>query len=320
MKYYSRMSLLALLAVIPFNGFSQEREVPIKYGDMEQWVTRKIHESSIIGGNTRLLYEIAPTQEVDGNVAYENMGGSPWGTSNVMAKVAGVVKTNTSVFPERRDDGWCARLETRMESVKVFGLVDIEVVAAGSVFLGTVHEPIKGTKNPQAMLNSGVAFTKKPKALRFDYKVKLAPEKDRIRSTGFSRKTTVAGQDSIAVILLLQKRWEDKKGNVYAQRIGTMIHRFNHNTDWVNGAKFPIKYGDITKQPGFQSYMGLISGDKTQYTRNSKGKMVPIKEVGWADAGETPTHIVLQFDSSYGGAYVGSVGTTLWLDNVHVIY
>ena len=45
MKYYSRMSLLALLAVIPFNGFSQEREVPIKYGDMEQWVTRKIHES-----------------------------------------------------------------------------------------------------------------------------------------------------------------------------------------------------------------------------------------------------------------------------------
>ena len=48
MKYYSRISLLALLAVIPFNGFSQEREVPIKYGDMEQWVTRKIHESSII--------------------------------------------------------------------------------------------------------------------------------------------------------------------------------------------------------------------------------------------------------------------------------
>lgn len=80
-------------------------------------------------------------------------------------------------LPERRDDGWCARLETRMESVKVFGLVDIEVVAAGSVFLGTVHEPIKGTKNPQAMLNSGVAFTKKPKALRFDYKVKLAPER-----------------------------------------------------------------------------------------------------------------------------------------------
>ena len=58
-------------------------------------------------------------------------------------------------------------------------MVDIEVVAAGSVFLGTVHEPIKGTKNPQAMLNSGVAFTKKPKALRFDYKVKLSLKQPR---------------------------------------------------------------------------------------------------------------------------------------------
>ena len=37
MKYYSRMSLLALLAVIPFNGFSQEREVPIKYVIDYRW-------------------------------------------------------------------------------------------------------------------------------------------------------------------------------------------------------------------------------------------------------------------------------------------
>ena len=121
-----------------------------------------------------------------------------------------------------------------MESVKVLGIVDIEVVAAGSVFLGTVHEPIKGTKNPQAMLNSGVAFTKKPKALRFDYKVKLAPEKNRIRSTGFSRKSMVAGQDSIAAILLLQKRWEDKDGNIYAKRVGTIVQRYTESSNsWI---------------------------------------------------------------------------------------
>lgn len=29
---------------------AQEKVVPIKYGDMDQWVTRKIHESGIIGG------------------------------------------------------------------------------------------------------------------------------------------------------------------------------------------------------------------------------------------------------------------------------
>ena len=64
-------------------------------------------------------------------------------------------------FCFEKGDGFCARMDTRMESVKVFGLVDITVLAAGSMFLGEVHEPIKGTKNPQKMLNSGIPFTKK---------------------------------------------------------------------------------------------------------------------------------------------------------------
>ena len=42
---------------------------------MDQWVTRKIHASGIIGGNTKLLYELGPTKEIDGNVAYVNQGG-----------------------------------------------------------------------------------------------------------------------------------------------------------------------------------------------------------------------------------------------------
>ena len=63
-----------------------------------------------------------------------------------MARVAGITKTNTSVFPEKRGDGFCARMDTRMESVKVFGIVDITVLAAGSMFLGEVHEPIKGPR------------------------------------------------------------------------------------------------------------------------------------------------------------------------------
>lgn len=49
-------------------------------------------------------------------------------------------------------------METRYESVKVFGLVDIEVIAAGSVFLGTVHEPIKGTKEPPSDVTIRSAF------------------------------------------------------------------------------------------------------------------------------------------------------------------
>ncbi len=301
------------------DGVTSENVLPFAYGDMDNWIVREIHESGIIGGNTKWLYELGPSDTIVGNTAFRNMGGSPWATSNVMAKVAGVVKTNTSVFPEKRGDGMCARMETRYESVKVFGLVDIEVIAAGSVFLGTVHEPIKGTKNPQAMLQSGVPFSKKPKALRFDYKVKAAPEKNRVRSTGFSRKSTVAGQDSLAVILLLQKRWEDAEGNVYSKRVGTMVQRYTESTpDWVNDATYPILYGNITSKPEYKPYMRIQVEER--YTLNSKGKSVPIQEVGWAEPGEAPTHMVLQFTSSHGGAYIGSPGNTFWVDNVELIY
>ena len=301
------------------DGVTSENVVPFAYGDMDNWIVREIHESGIIGGNTKWLYELGPSDTIVGNTAFRNMGGSPWATSNVMAKVAGVVKTNTSVFPEKRGDGMCARMETRYESVKVFGLVDIEVIAAGSVFLGTVHEPIKGTKNPQAMLQSGVPFSKKPKALRFDYKVKAAPEKNRVRSTGFSRKSTVAGQDSLAVILLLQKRWEDAEGNVYSKRVGTMVQRYTESTpDWVNDATYLILYGNITSKPEYKPYMRIQVEER--YTLNSKGKSVPIQEVGWAEPGEAPTHMVLQFTSSHGGAYIGSPGNTFWIDNVELIY
>ena len=313
--------IFGLCSILYFQSsvVNAQQVVPLAFGDMDQWVVREIQESGIIGGNKKHLYELGPTDTIVGNKPYRNMGGSPWANSNVMAKVAGVVKTNTSVFPEKRGDGWCARLETRMESVKVLGLVDIEVVAAGSVFLGAVHEPIKGTKNPQAMLGSGVPFTKKPKAVRFDYKLKLAPEKNRIRSTGFSRKSTVAGQDSIAAILFLQKRWEDKNGNIFAKRIGTMIQRYTQSSDgWVNNATYPVLYGDITTHPEYKPYMKIQVEER--YALNSKGKSVPIQEVGWAEEGEEPTHLVLQFTSSHGGAYIGSPGNTLWIDNVKLVY
>ena len=94
---------------------SQEHVVPFSFGDMDHWVVREIHESGIIGGNTKNVYEIGPTAVIQGDQVYKNMGGSPWGTSNVMAKVAGITKTNTSVFPEKRGEGYCARLDTRME-------------------------------------------------------------------------------------------------------------------------------------------------------------------------------------------------------------
>lgn len=298
---------------------TQHQVEPIPFGNMDQWIDRQIKESAIIGGATKHVYEIAPTETIVGSEPYVNKGGSPWGTSNVMAKVAGITKTNTSLFPEKRGDGFCCRMDTRMESVKVMGLVNITVLAAGSMFLGSVHEPIKGTKNPQKMLNSGIAFTKKPVAIRFDYKVKMSDREKRIRATGFSKITDVEGKDYPAVILLLQKRWEDADGNIYAKRVGTMVVRYSATTDWHNDATYPILYGDITGLPEYKAHMMRLQVEE-RYAMNSKGESVPIHEVEWGKADDVPTHMVLQFTSSHGGAYIGSPGNSLWIDNVALVY
>lgn len=315
----NKVLCLALMA-FPLLGQAQEKVVPVKYGDMEHWVTRRIHESGIIGGKTKLLYELGPTQEIDGNVAYVNQGGSPWGNSNVMAKVMGIVKTNVSVYPERRETGgYCARLETHIESVKVLGLVNITVLASGSMFLGDMKEPITGTKDGEKALNSGVSFNGRPKAVRYDYKVQMSGQRDRIRQTGFSRKTTVPGQDCAIMTCFLQKRSEDKDGNIIAKRVGTVVVRYSKTEDWHNGATYEIMYGDITHDKRYDAeLMGLGAGH--YYARNSKGESVLIQENGWAAVDETPTHLILQFTSSLGGAFVGSPGNKLWIDNVNLIY
>ena len=311
--------LFAYMLLMSINGYGQERFVPFKYGDFNSWVTRHVKESGIIGGDTKTLYEVGPTQSISGNEPYTNKGGSPWGTSNVMAKVSGITKTNVSVFREKRDAGYCAKLVTHIEKVKVLGLININVLAAGSLYLGDMKEPITGTKEGPQALNWGIPFTGRPKALRYDYKVAVASSPDRIRLTGFSGKSTIKGKDLAVTVLLLQKRHEDAKGNITAKRVGTLVITYDKSTQrWKNGATYEIWYGDIRSRKDYNAeLMGLRS---TDYARNSHGKSVPVKETGFATAGEKPTHLVLQFSSSHGGAYIGSPGNTFWVDNVGLVY
>ena len=295
------------------------QEELVKFGNFDSWITRTIKESVLVGGKTQTLYEVGPKGTFDGARAYTNQGGSPWANSNVYAKVAGVVKTNVSVYPDKHQGGQCAKLSTHIVSAKAIGVINISVLATGSMFLGTLLEPITSSSNPMSKMSLGILFTKKPKAVKFDYKFN-SPGTERIRETGFSKRQKVAGKDMGQVTCLLQKRWEDADGNIHALRVGTMRHMFSQNTDWKEGQSFTIHYGDITGESFYRSWMGLIGGGESFYALNSKGKNVPIKEEGWADPNETPTHIVLKFDSSHGGAYVGTIGHTLWRDNVKLVY
>ena len=315
---FNKLVLTTFCGLFAVSVLAQEEL--IKFGNFDSWITRSVKESLLVGGKTQTLYEIGPKGTFDGARAYSNQGGSPWGNSNIYAKVAGVVKTNVSVFPDAHKGGQCAKLYTHLVSCKAIGVVNISALASGSIFLGNIIEPITGTSNPMSKMSLGIPFTKRPKAVKFDYKFH-SPGGERIRETGFSKRQKVSGKDMGQVICLLQKRWEDAEGNIHALRVGTMHKYFSQNTsDWKEAQTFTIHYGDITGESYFQNSMKLMSGVNGFYALNSKGKNVPIQEEGWAEADETPTHIILKFDSSHGGAYVGTIGNTLWVDNVKLVY
>lgn len=306
--------LAGLLCMSTASGESLRLE-PLKYGDFSNWVSRDIHESKVIGGKTKRIYEIAPNAHIDGNKPYANQGGSPWATSNVYAKVMGVVKTSNTVSPVKLNGNLMAKLEAKMEEVKVLGLINMDVMVAGSIFLGRIFEPITSTKGPFSKMEMGIPYTKRPKALVYDIRVDMPKNNSRTKSTGFSSKKTLSGRDNAEVYVLLQKRWEDKDGKLHALRVGTGRERYSGSMPLTKGHRLPIHYGNITGKPFYKPWMGLLNGDKAYYARNSKGKLVPVQEEGWAPEDATPTHVLVMASSSCGEPFVGTEGLTVYVDN-----
>ena len=128
---------LAIAVISILSTASAQNTEKIKFGDFENWQTRIIPESRLIGGHKKTLYEIAPTKTVEGNIPYSNQGGSQWATSNVLANVMGIVKGSNAVFPDDREGGGkAAKLSCIMEHCKAIGIINIDVCVAGSIFLG----------------------------------------------------------------------------------------------------------------------------------------------------------------------------------------
>lgn len=302
------------IAVIPTVANTFEA---LPFGNFDQWLTRNIKESKLLGGNTKKVYEIAPTGTDNSGNAYKNHGGSPWATSNVLAKPAGVAKGSNAVYPEDRPgNGKCAKLVCEYDNCRAAGVVNIEVIVGGSIFTGEMIEPIKNTKNPYSKMNMGMPFTKRPKALRFDYKFQIPATNERIYSPGFGKKKKLPGADAGEVMIILQRRWEDKDGNIFAERVATGRERYSKSTSgWINKHDLQLKYGASGK-----AEMDLIPKTKSYYAKNSKGKMVPVTEVGWDTKNSHPTHAIIMFSAAGGEPYTGTPGLTLWVDNVGLVY
>lgn len=299
---------------------AQEKIEYLPYGKMDSWTVRYIKESVLLGGKTRALYVIAKTDTLRQNKPYPyGKNGSPWGTSNAYAKVCGVEKAAVSVTPERRGKGYCCRLETTLQTVKAVG-IDLKALATGSIYTGRLLDPVtlEGVKVPMKAIDMGIPFTKRPTALMLDYKAVIQQGKPMVRATGSTKVTAVQGQDAGEIILFLQHRWEDADGNIYAYRVGTASEHITQSIPkWQNSHRLPIRYGDITRSPNYKSWEKL-SKDRFM-ARNSRGKMVPVQEIGYkADA--TPTHLILQISAGCQEAFTGCPGNVLWVDNIRLVY
>lgn len=317
--YLMKKTILFLSLMIGSLPLLAERIEMLPFGDMEHWTVRYIKESRLLGGNTRTLYCLAPTDTIRQNGPYlYGKGGSPWSTSNAYANVIGIEKAAATVAPERRENGGtCCRLDVSMLGVRVMGMIDIQVLAAGTLFTGQTVEPITSANDPYQNIDFGVPFTGRPKALVFDYKCLISPEKWVWYAKGLSKPKKQDGHDQAEAYLYLQHRWEDEKGNIHSVRVGTAYERFDKSQlTWQNGHRVEVHYGDITRQSWYKPYMGFNTNMRAM---NSKGKIVPVIEEGW-DSTKQPTHIVIMLTAGCYEAFVGHAGNVLWVDNVGLVY
>ena len=312
---------LVILSLVIFHSgaISQNRYIDnsgqLNYSNLDSWYFRSVKESFFVGGESIKLFQIG--LKITSGEKTDPKVESPWGTSNVHAKI-GLDIANNCVFPEKRNDGYCSRMETNVRGVHVIGIT-LDALVTGAIFLGDFIEPVKSIKAPIKKMNHGIPFNKRPKAVKFDYK--CSPGLNRINTD--KNEKSVPGQDKAEFCMILQKRWEDAQGDVFATRIGgTRVFFGKTDNQWINGATFQVMYGDVSKEPLYDPQtMGLIPSVGPMYVKNSKGMMVPLIEKNWGKADEIPTHLVMYFDSSYQGIdFIGSPESVFWVDNISLIY
>jgi len=290
----------------------------LNYSSLDSWFARKVKESILLSGKTIDLYgvgEVNPGADVYDTKLKDPK--SPWGTTNIYSKMV-LDLGNTRVYPEKRGNGSCCRLETAIRKDNIVGL-KIEVLIAGTLFVGELIEPVRGLKDPLKNVNQGIPFTKKPKAVKFDYKYHIGNQ----RVKAIYGVDPAEGNDKAEFCMILQKRWEDQNGNVFATRIGGARQFFSGTvSQWINGATFPVSYGDVTQLPEYDAKtMGLIPAVGEVYVKNSHDKMVPLVETDWGKPDDVPTHLIFYFTSSYQGIlYQGSPESVFWVDNIEFVY
>lgn len=261
-------------------------------GDFENWKTKQIKESSLIGGKTKTLYKL----------------GGTWDCSNAHAKAMGVDKVSVSVRPEKRGNGTCCRMESTLETVSAIG-INFKALATGAIYTGKMIDVVgmKQSSDPNSAIDMGIPFTGRPSALILDYKA-LIQNQQAVYAPAKTHVKAVDGRDAGQITLILQHRWEEN-GHVYAYRVGTIQKKITQSTDWQNDFRLPVTYGKSS----------VALANNRHKTHNSNGEMVCIEEVDYR-GDLAPTHIIVQISAGSMAPFTGCPGNTMWVDNIRLAY
>ncbi|MBB6461000.1 PCMD domain-containing protein [Flammeovirga kamogawensis] len=168
--------------------------------------------------------------------------------------------------------------------------IGITGIASSTIYTGDFELDIS---DPAKSAQLGVPFDKRPTSLSFSYK--YTPGDNYQQFSGVTG-TDIAGIDSCLVYMYLQKRDCES-----IQRIGTAALQSSETiSDWTQKT-LDVTYGEISNAgAGF--------------------KLRP-EETGWANADETPTHVIIVFASSSAGDYFrGALGSLLFVDQISISY
>ncbi len=310
-----KIARLISLSVLTGSFFSLQPRAqttePIIYGDFNEWSSRHITESVVIGGKQRVVYDIGPSNDTI-HVDTEEQH-SPWATNNSYIKVAGVTKAKNAVYPSyRTQTDKCAKICSQADGVKVLGFLNMKYNISGCIFLGEMSDG----SSEFSKMDVGIPYTKRPHALSLDYKIDCPNSDVGVKFSNCPLEDSAQQTSGAIILVLLQRRWETPDGTLHAKRVGTGGCVLTKPTAWVNGYTVPITYGDYSQADVFCDWLGLRYGDEAYFARNSKGDLVPVEEDGWDTDTATPTHAIVMISTGSTNDETTLNDFTLYVDNV----
>ena len=222
---------------------------------------------------------------------YADAASAWWGTGNPASKIVGInLTTPTSEGLAPGMSGQCAKLSSQKAS-----LMGIGKFAAGNIFTGA-FDRIVGT---HGLVAFGRPFTHRPTALRGWLKYNCGTID--CYPAGTNPKIPGIGSPD--------------RGSIYIA-----LGDWDYNT-YGGNAESPVIVDTRDESTFFNSSnAGIIAYGELIYNESCDWYEFEIP-IEYRDFERTPTHIIIvASSSSYGDYFVGSTESTMWLDDLELIY